>query len=762
MNTKDEAFLRKLRATFQIEAREHLQTIIGGLVELERCAPEQQRGIVETVYREAHSLKGAARSVNLPAIVSLCQSVENVFAALEREALAPETNLLDLLHQAMDEISVVVEAAGQETHGAGGGHEMIRRLEEAIAGAGGGSKDQRGACAGGPGPQDEEPGTGDESEAGREAETARGADVPAPPPNTPSSSPVQTRMSDETVRISTAKLDSLLLQAEEMLSVKLSAAQRSADLREIGKVFAGWNKRRRTKGAGGGTKDAPDDGFLAVMESRLAALAKTAEYDQRTIASLVDELLEDTKKALMLPCSQLLDQFPRIVRDLAREAGKEAELLVTGGELEIDRRVLEELRDPLLHLVRNAVDHGLESGDERLRRNKPQRGVVSIGVASRDGRIEIAVADDGAGIDLPAVKEEALRRGIITQEAAAGLDDREVGALVFHSGVTTSPLITDVSGRGLGLAIVREKAEKLGGTVSLDSHPGRGTMIRMLAPLTLATFRGILVESGGRQFVIPSAPVERVVRVDPQDIRTVEGRETISFDGAAVSLSRLGEVLELPAAAGRNEQERAERVPAVVVGGRERRIAFLVDEVLQEQEVLVKPLGRMLARVRNVAAATLLGDGRVVPILNVADLVKSAIRGTGGTGAQSAVATEEERGMVLVVEDSITSRTLLKNILETAGYRVRTAVDGLDALATLKTTNCDLVVSDVQMPRMDGFALTEKIRSDAKTAEVPVVLVTALEAREDRERGIDAGANAYIVKSSFDQSNLLEVVGRLI
>ncbi|MBE0548250.1 MAG: response regulator, partial [Rubrivivax sp.] len=323
------------------------------------------------------------------------------------------------------------------------------------------------------------------------------------------------------------------------------------------------------------------------------------------------------------------------------------------------------------------------------------------------------------------------------------------------------PIITDVSGRGLGLAIVREKVERLGGSISIESHRGAGTAFHIVLPLSLATLRGVLVRMGERLCVIPSAHVERVARVALKDIRTVENRETIVLDQAVVSLAGLGEVLEFTRPAAGNT---AVHASVIVLDQNEVRVAFRVDEILGEQEILVKSLGSQLARVRNVAGASVLGTGQVVPVLNVADLLKSAVNRVAAPLAPAAAVQPGPgtRQSILVAEDSITSRSLLKNILESAGYAVTTAVDGMDAFTTLRTAAFDLVVSDVEMPRMDGFDLTARVRADKRLAELPVVLVTALESREHRERGIDVGANAYIVKSSFDQSNLLEIIRRLI
>jgi two-component system chemotaxis sensor kinase CheA len=310
---------------------------------------------------------------------------------------------------------------------------------------------------------------------------------------------------------------------------------------------------------------------------------------------------------------------------------------------------------------------------------------------------------------------------------------------------------------------VKEKVEKLRGSLSVETEAGRGTTFRIILPLTLARFRGTLVRAGEHLFVLPTSNVERVMRIRSEDIKTVENRETVVLGGHALSLVPLATALALTHPAGTRDEPTVQAAVVLVSGN--QRIAFAIDEVLGEQEVLVKSLGKQLVRVRNIAGATILGSGRVVPILNVADVMKSAVRASATRVAvPAATGTDiaDRKKSVLVAEDSITSRILLKNILETAGYQVETAVDGIDAFTKLRSGAFDVLVSDVEMPRLNGFGLTSRVRADKTIAELPVILVTALDSREDREQGIDVGANAYIVKGSFDQNNLLQVIGRLI
>jgi two-component system chemotaxis sensor kinase CheA len=733
MSTQEDEFLSALRSAFKVEAAEHVQAITTGLLALEKTpAPEAQRDLIATVFRAAHNLKGAARAVDSTEIESLCQSLEDLFASWKREESIPAPATFDSAHRALDAIARALSAPKP------------------------------------PGGAPEPP--------------------PLPAQEAIPVAPVAEQKifsSVDTVRIAVAKLDARLVEAEEMLTAKLITSQRVEDLRELARPFEAWRNewtavepdarvlhQAMDRPAPG---HSPSRGLarlleffdqnldhLKSLESSVAALTRTAEHDRLVIGKLVDDLLKDSKQLLLLPSATLIASFPKLVRDLCRDLGKEADLVMHGEEVEIDKRILEQMKDPFIHLLRNCVDHGIEAPERRVRLGKPACGTITLTVSRvDDSKVEILVADDGAGINTEKVKESAVKHGFLSADDARRIGEPEAQALIFQAEVSTSPMITRLSGRGLGLAIVREQAEKLGGTVSVENQPGRGTRFRLLLPSLLATFRGVLIGVAGRLFVVPTAHVECVARVRVGDIQTVEGRETIALSGRAVALVRLADLLALPRAD--STEDPSITVPILVLGLGEQRLAFAVDTIMDEQEVLVKPLRKPLSRVRNIAGATVLGSGRVALILNVADLLKSA-RKSCGVARVTAVAKPAAAGArsLLVAEDSITSRILLKGILESAGYKVATAVDGLEAFTLLRAERFDLVVSDVEMPRLNGFDLTARIRADKKLSELPVVLVTALERREDRERGIDVGADAYLVKSSFDQSNLLDAVRRLV
>ncbi len=763
MSQLEDEFLRRLRATFKVEAEEHTQALAAGLVALENSASGSavESETVEAVFRHAHSLKGAARATNFSHIESVCQALESVFALWKARQLVPTAEHFDALHQAVDAIGRLIHAPDGTPPSASltALHETIHRLN-VIAG-----RASAAATIAAPRPTvAPEVVAAPSTETGtREHTLPRPAAVPA----------------NESVRIPGERLDRLLLQVEEFISLKQGATERAALLQEFGPQLELWHARWRGLQPAlrslRNQETTPEHerlvqflewnfDYMRKLETKLRLVGKRAALDRYELGKRIDELLSESKSLVMLPFSHLADLFPKLVRDLGRDQQKQVELTLEGTEIEIDKRILEEMKDPLIHLLRNCVDHGVEKPEERTKAGKPSRARISVSLATLNGdKVEIVVTDDGRGINVSRVKEAAVRRGLLSAQEAETLSDDDARDLIFRSDVSTSPIITEISGRGLGLAIVREKTTKLGGTVSAQSRVGGGTTFRLTLPLTMATFRGVIVRTGGLNLVIPTAQVERVARVKRSDIRTVENRETISDNERAVALVRLRDILELrqpepPALAAQSH------LSVVIIGTQAATVAFAVDEVLHEEEVLVKSFSRPLSRVRNLAGATVLGSGALALILNTADLLKSARRAGSPTKSLSAppVALEETSAKsVLVAEDSITSRMFLKNILESAGYRVTTAVDGVDAWATLRTESFDLVVSDVEMPRLNGFDLTARIRADEKLASLPVVLVTALATPTDRERGIDVGASAYITKSSFDQTNLLEVIRRL-
>ena len=771
MNRREE-LKRQLMVTFHAELKEHLGTLNKGLLALEEGPPQEEREpLLADLFRAAHSLKGAARAVDLWDIENIAHWMEDVLSAVRRGELSPTSDLFDLLFSAADALEEAMTAhlRGESLPAQQRG-QLIARLEAALCG-------------------DIETATQETTETVRDTETERKKEVTLspPPPVTPSphllTSPSPP---EETIRVATAKLDALMDGVGELLVARMHTEQRLAELRTLQQQLTHWQKRwrqvrphynrlqRQDAFLGHAQDIAPLLDFLACNEEEhLKALSAGMDSLRRRFASdygrltlLTDDLQDKVRGVRMLPIATLFDLFPRMGRDLAREQGKEITLRIEGAETEVDRQVLEAMKDPLIHLLRNAVDHGIEPPDQREAADKPRRGTIHLRAAQKGNTIILEVADDGAGIDLEAVQQAAVTRGLLTAQEVAGLSDQETMQLIFRSGLSTLPQVTDLSGRGVGLDVVRENLERLHGLVEVDTAPSRGTTFTLTLPLTLATSHVLLVEVAGQTVAVPTMTVERALHVEAASVGRIEGKPAIRADGRLLPLVSLAQVLELPQLGQRPSPNApptpGQEIPVVVLNVVEKRIAFQVDGFRDIQEVVIKSLGRQLRRVRNIAGATVLGTGQMVMILNVADLMKSVLARPVVVTPLPVEMREVVRRRVLVVDDSITTRTLEKNILESAGYEVLVAADGEEAWALVQSEPLDAIAADIAMPHMDGFVLTEKVKGDERFKDLPVVLVTSLELPQDKIRGLEAGADAYITKSTFDQLELLETIERLI
>ena len=787
-------FQKQLLEAFKIEAGERIESMFSTLTELEKSVdPEKRQQGVEIVFREAHSMKGAARSVNLPLIEMLCQAMESVFSKL-KEGIQPfSTDLFDTFHEAVGIIEKYLDAPEKDRPNF---HRAIEELTNFISE--GTEKSRK--------PEPSESQTIKRDLKPSSDFHAKTHTIIQEPEKLPKQAPqqaakeaaiktakqqartgqkVQSRsLFSDTVRISIAKLDTLLLKSEELISSKQMLHQHLNQIKETGELIRIWEKQweavtpelKKIKELSETHSflnrfvqfAESNDKHLNNFSRKTDELITAVEQSNRLLGGMVDDLLDEMKKTSLLPFQTLFSTFPRMVRDIARELGKKVDIEFNGGDIEIDKRILEGIKDPMVHLLRNAVDHGIEDINIRKQNQKSPCGQIRVTVSQPESnKVKVVIADDGQGININTIREKVVGKEAISNENADKLTDEQLMSLIFQSGISTSAIITEISGRGLGMAIVKENIENLGGMIFTDSDPGHGTTFTIELPVSLATFRGILVSVSDNFFIIPNVHVEHTLKIQPDEIKTVENRTVISVKDHAVSLVNLSDILGLPpkvptsASKGKTDTF---SMPVIILGSGDKRIAFIVDEIINELEVLVKNLGKQLKRVPNISGATILGTGRVVLILNVSDLIKtSAGKALPPQMLKTIEAKKNEvKKSILIVEDSLTARTLLKNILEASGYVVKTAIDGEDGYNQIKTHAFNAVVSDVEMPRMNGFELTKKIRDDQSRSETPVILVTNLDSRVDRERGIDAGADAYIVKSSFDRSNLLDVIARLI
>ncbi|HMA67501.1 MAG TPA: chemotaxis protein CheA, partial [Desulfosalsimonadaceae bacterium] len=633
----DEAEIQKqLLEAFHTEARERLENLFSGLAGLEDSQEADERAVfLDSVFREAHSLKGAARSVDLAGIESLCQEMENVFAAMKAGALAPSPGMLDLLHTAA---GLVEKSCGEE----GQSGEIAAELEAMISSLANSKEEDPSAAAAGESPAaaGTSPARAETEEAFETGEQHSESPQKEPESAAPGEDQQRVRPAAQSVRISADKLDALLLKTEELIPVKHATAEHGQRLAELLQTIEKWQQHweafqgdyRRLKEPAA-AQDSIDRTLRFIDQTRQTItefqkqVKKTAsifEAHTRHFRAMVDELLREAKNTSLMPFSTLFSAFPRMVREIARGCGKSVDLQISGEEVEVDKRILEGIKDPLMHLLRNAVDHGIETPALRTERGKPEKGTIRVAASQPESnQIRLEISDDGGGIDARAVKENALGKGTIQQNDAGRLSDEQALNLIFRSGVSSSPEITEISGRGLGMPIVREGVENLGGLISVTSTPGRGSTFIIQLPVTLATFRGVLIETAGRQFILPNAHVRHSLQIRGEDVRTAEGQRFISFHGDPLSLTDLAALLAIDRPYGEDCRDERSSFPVLILDDGSRQMAVSVDAIRQEQEVLVKSLGRQLKKVRHITGATILGNGKAVPILHVSDLIRS-------------------------------------------------------------------------------------------------------------------------------------------
>jgi len=728
----------RLLATFAGELQEQVRAMNEALLALEATPGQVEH--VHTLFRVAHTLKGASRAAGVPGVERVCHTLESLLAEVRDGRKELEAKDFQQLFAAADALA----AAGE--HLSAGGDVDDARLSAVLRALKGGAAYEA------PSPP-----------------SARAPSAPAPPrpaPLQPGAPEPASVAAEGQVRIAASKLDALMASSGDLLVVGGRPALRAAEAEDLHGALARCSTRWRDdsrrllltlhrQGAG-----AAEPSVLALGEDlqrltrEAGRLATAARRDARALAKNVDDVMTHAGTLRMRPFSEACEALPRAVRDLATSAGKEVDLRLSGGDVEADRVVLDGLREALLQLVRNAVDHGIEAPSVRAAAGKPRAGSIRVGAELTGERLRVTVSDDGAGLDLPAIREVLGRRGLPVP------DDDDGAIRVFLEGrVTTRSEATTVSGRGVGLDVARTAVRSLGGHLTVTWSRGQGTAFHLDAPLSLATTRVLMVGVASHLVAIPISYVERIMRVAPEELRLNEGRHVLPTATGPVSVVSLARLLpplaERPATDG--------PVALVLLVSGTRRLAVAVDELLEAREVAVRPVRGGASRSPSLRGAALLESGRIALVLDPPALVAAGLGpdvGAGMTVEPRQAAPVRRR--ILVVDDSITTRTLERSILEAAGYDVVTAADGADGWRAFQEQGCDLVVADIEMPRMDGFALCQAIRGSRRHADVPVVLVTALESDEHRARGLEVGADAYIGKSSFDQESLLDTIQQLL
>ncbi|MGB9069905.1 MAG: hybrid sensor histidine kinase/response regulator [Candidatus Acidiferrales bacterium] len=500
-----------------------------------------------------------------------------------------------------------------------------------------------------------------------------------------------------------------------------------------------------------------------IAENRLAVSEHLVDLDRfdRRFSSLSTRLYQEVVDCRMRPLADCMQGFPRLVRDIAKSLGKRATLEVLGDTTTIDRDILELVKAPIDHLLRNAIDHGIESTEARKRVGKPEEGVLRLEAAHRAGRLIITVSDDGCGIEIDRVRSAIVARKLATAEMAKTMSDVEILEFLFLPGFTLRDVVSETSGRGVGLDVVQTMVKSVAGNVNVFSERGKGTRFQLELPLTLSVIRTLVVEISGEPYAIPLSRIETTLKIPFDRIQSIEGRQHFSLADQQIGIVGASEVLEL------DSKSHGSELPIVVLGNKNGRYGLVVDRFIGERELVVRSLDPRLGKVKNVAAAALMPDGSPLLIVDVEDLIREIERSLlsrrpGLIDEKNDGPAQQKCKHVLVVDDSLTVRELERKLLDAEGYTVDVAVDGMDGWNAVRTGQYDLVLTDVDMPRMDGIELVSLIRKDSRLNSLPVMIVSYKDRPEDRQRGLDAGADYYLTKGSFQDQTLVRAVADLI
>ncbi len=734
---------------YREEVRVHAAVLSDGLRRL--AAGPLPAADVDALIHAAHTLNGGARLLGLEPAAQVCQALKQALTAIRDGALRLGPAELDVCGRALAFLTGL-QQVNEET------------LPEWTASQGATVTELRQALDGLP----RSPVTGPVVQAARLHSDGAGG-PPAPREAAPAAKEKDTAPEDAVVRVTALSLNRLMSLAGESLVQARWLAPFSTALLKLKKHQD--HLRGLLNAIAQALPPSRDGDELPGLVAEARRLAdhcrqvlgeRTGEFDDHASRAedLNTRLYREVISSRMRPFADGAHGFPRLVRDLARSLGRKARLEIDGADTPVDRDILEKLDAPLNHLLRNAVDHAIESPELRRAAGKPEAGLIRVEARHRAGMLAITVSDDGRGINVESVRRKVVDRGLATAAMAQSLSEVELLEFLFLPGFSTATAVTEVSGRGVGLDVVLTAARAVGGSARVTTHLGRGTAFHLQLPITLSVLRAVLVEIAGEVYAFPHNRIERILRVPRAEVRSLENRQYLVLDGLNVGLVLAAQVLDLPAAPPADED-----VCVVLLGDGTGVYGLIVEAFRGEQDLVVRPLDARLGKVPNLSAAAILDDGSPVLIVDTEDLIRSAdrfIQERTLRRYEPVAKAERPRKRVLVVDDSITVREVERQLLRHHGYEVALAVDGQEGWNAVRSEPFDLVVSDVDMPRMNGFELVRAVRRDPALRQLPVIIVSYKDREEDRLKGLDAGANYYLTKSSFHDETFLRAVADLI
>ncbi|WP_457598077.1 hybrid sensor histidine kinase/response regulator [Hydrogenimonas sp.] len=796
---------------FLVEAFEMIEQLDNDLIELEN-SPEDL-DLLNRIFRVAHTIKGSSSFLNFDVLTHLTHHMEDVLNKARRGELSITPEVMDVVLESTDKMKALLEHI-KETGSDEGAIDVaptVKRLEAIL---GGGSAEEPPAAE--PEPVEEEKDLSEMSEEEVEAEierllaqrqeedrkrreAKRAAEAAG---ETPASEPEEKDLSEMSEEEVEAEIERLLAERQEEDRKRREAKKAAEAEAQKGAPEAKETPKSETKPAPSAkkeTKAAPkerkttveqtirvdvkrlDDlmnliGELVLGKNRLLKIYDDVEEryegeqfleELNQVVSSVSLVTTDLQiavmKTRMLPIGKVFNKFPRMVRDLSRELHKEIDLIISGEETELDKSIVEEIGDPLVHIIRNSCDHGIETPQERVAKGKPAKGTVQLKAYNEGNHIIIEIVDDGKGLDADMLKMKAVEKGLISEKEADQMSEKEAFMLIFKPGFSTAAQVTNVSGRGVGMDVVRSNIEKLNGIIEIDSEIGKGTTLKLKIPLTLAIIQSLLVSVQEEYYAIPLASVLETVRITPDEIQSVEGRSVLRLRDEVLSLVHLADLFDVE-----RVFSMGEHAYVVIIGIAETKIGLIVDSLVGQEEVVIKSLGEYLKGIEGIAGATIRGDGRVTLIVDVGALmdmaknVKSSMQNLEDTQTTTEKSSPADYN-ILVIDDSKTDRAFMRRALEPLGVTITEATNGVEALNLMKdgSKTFDAALVDIEMPRMDGYTLAAEIRKFNKFKMVPLIAVTSRTSRSDRMRGVEVGMTEYITKP-YTPEYLMNVVARNI
>jgi two-component system, chemotaxis family, sensor kinase CheA len=747
---------------FTQEAKDLVQALNAGLIELENDPGRHE--IIRDIMRAAHTLKGSSKLMHFNNVSQLAHKMEDLLTSVQEGRIQLTGDVLDLLFTSTDLMNQGIDAILQGQGDQIAIEAACEMLDRAVQGDDISSLFSQQASA------MNAPAAADERESGgpsaRDSAMEQQPTEEAAPQDQPAAEPSSDKPKfAETIRIGVDSLDNVIRLIGEVAVSHRKTDQTLTGLKELYRTARKHAKHLQLLLQQNGSGLAPEVKTELVQASQ--RMSKGIEQifkdnrDEMAVRDLViTELYEDALSMRMLPLATIFDSFPRAVRDMAKQFQKQIVLRINGENTTLDKKIIEKLNAPLIHLLRNSIDHGIESPEERIAQSKSPTGLITISARQKSGHIEIAVTDDGRGVHTEKLVQRLVARGIVADDTVETLSDSDLVNLIFLPGVSTSDIITDISGRGVGMDIVKAAIEELKGTVTFSSTSGQGSRCVLTVPTTLISLRCLIIASRNQLLAVPINMIEETLQVQAHEFIEVVGQCAIRRRNQIIYVVDLADLLHLPG--------RASHGPAryflLITRSHGKRIGLIVHEILDEQDVVIKQLPTHMQHVKTIAGATISTDNTIILILHIPEIVKLVKQATVSSSLQRQQPQEAAVAAptILVVDDSMNTREIEKTILEANGYAVNLAKDGTEALEQLEKMPCDLIVTDIEMPHMDGFTLTEHVRQIPQYAHIPIVIVTSLERQSDKKRGIQVGADAYILKSDFEQKNLLETVNSLI